>query len=148
VSRESEGWWKQLKRLEAEKEKLPKIETWEIDQIENWERYLIEQAENLRGLLDADYREAPMDYYLAHDLAEFAHLKNEHSTKETEWALKKVEVLGLMRQRQPSFKSIVYAEQELRGIQDDIAQIEQRQQSCKRQLFERSRRIEKEIGGG
>ena len=104
---------------------------------------MIEQAENLRYLLNEDYRETPMDYYLAYHLAEFAHLKNLHSTKETEWALKKVEVLGLMRQGQSSFNSIVYREQELRGIQDDIAQIEQRQQSCKRQLFERSRRIKK-----
>jgi hypothetical protein len=45
VSKASEGYWKRLEKLKTEKEKLPKINTWDIDTIPNWEQYLIEQAE-------------------------------------------------------------------------------------------------------
>ena len=82
VSRASEGYWKRLEILKTEKEKLPKIDTWDIDTIPNWEQYLIERAKSLRGLINMTRyagdaiktRDVPMDYYFAHALAEFAQL--------------------------------------------------------------------------
>jgi hypothetical protein len=39
-----------------------------------------------------------MGYYLAHSLADFAHLQNDIARKETEWTITKIDVAGLMRQ--------------------------------------------------
>lgn len=52
VSKASEGYWKRLEILKAEKERLPKIDPWHVTTIPNWEQYLIEQAESLRDLID------------------------------------------------------------------------------------------------
>jgi hypothetical protein len=141
VEKASEQYWERLRTLKAEKKKLPKIETWHIDTIPDWEQYLIKEGENLRGLLNDVWLrrvdpQVPMDYYLAHSLAELAHLKNDIATKETEWTIKKIEVTGLMRQ-QASFSSIIDGERELRWIENEIAEIEQRLQSIKREIWER-----------
>lgn len=86
VNRASDQYWKRLRTLETEKERLPKIKTWEIDTIPDWEQYLIKEGENLRGLIKEvthqDSSGVPMDYYLAHSLAEFAHLKNDIARKD------------------------------------------------------------------
>jgi hypothetical protein len=142
VSKASEGYWKHLKSLEAEKEKLPKINTWDIDTIPNWEQYLIEQAQSLRGLIETshDTRSVPMDYHLAHALAEFAHLQKDRALKETEWAIKRIEVLGLMRHRQLDFKSVVQGEQELRDMENQIAALEQRLPPGEREIWEAFKR--------
>jgi hypothetical protein len=142
VSRETDGYWKHLKRLKTEKEKLPRINTWDIGTIPNWEQYLIEQAESLRGLIDTehDIRAVPMDYNLAYALADFAHLQKDLAVKETEWAIKRIEVLGAMRQRQFSFKSIVEGEQELREIENQIAAMEERLPTSKYEIWEEFKR--------
>jgi hypothetical protein len=89
VNKASEGYCKRLEKLKTEKERLPKIDTWDIDTIQNWEQYLIEQAESLRDLIDTTIyagdiisaRDVPMDYYFAHALAELAHLQKRPSPK-------------------------------------------------------------------
>jgi hypothetical protein len=100
---------------------------------------LINEGERLRGLINEvthqDTRDVSMDYYLAHSLADFAHLKNDIATKEAEWAIKKIEVAGLTCQRQVSFKSIINGERELRGIETEIAEMEQRLQSVRHKLL-------------
>ena len=52
VSKASEGYWKRLEILKAEKERLPKIDPRDVTTIPNWEQYLIEQAKSLRDLID------------------------------------------------------------------------------------------------
>jgi hypothetical protein len=144
VRKASEEYWKRLKSLQTAKKKLPRIDTWEIATIQNWEKYLIEEAEQFWGLLNevthCDSRDVPTDYYLAHSLAEFAHLKNDLATKETEWAVKRIEVLGLTRQRQISFKPIVDGERELRWMDNELAGMEQRLQTLRHQIVEAVKR--------
>jgi hypothetical protein len=150
VSRASEEYWKRLEILKTEKEKLPKIDTWDIDTIPNWEQYLIERAKSLRGLINMTRyagdaiktRDVPMDYYFAHALAEFAHLQTDLRLTETEWAIKRIEVLGSMRKRWFDFKSIIGGERELREVEKQIAAMEEKLPTCEHEIheaFERAR---------
>jgi hypothetical protein len=130
ADRQSEGYWKRLKRLEAEKEKLPKINTWDIGTVPNWDQYVIEQGETLRDLLDRMFtyssaQDLPMNFDLAYALAEYAHQENALETKSTEWEIKRIEVLGLMRKREFSFKCIVDGERELHELEKQVAVIEE-----------------------
>jgi hypothetical protein len=142
ADRESEEYWKRLKRLKAQKERLPKINTFTIP---NWEAYLVEQAENLRDVLGRvvhdGARDVPMDYSLAHALAEFAHYQNNLEAKSTEWEIKRIEVLCLMRKREFSFKSTVDGEQELRELEKQIATIEEQIRKCGHNIWVEYHRI-------
>jgi hypothetical protein len=71
-------------------------------------------------------RDVPMDYYFAHALAEFPHLRKDLRLRETEWAIKRIEVLGSTRKRWFDFKSIVEGEQELRELEKQITVMEEK----------------------
>jgi hypothetical protein len=150
ADRESEGYWKRLKRLEAENEKLPKMETWDIATIPNWDQYVIEQGENLRDLLGRMFtyssaQEVPMNYELAYELAEYAHQKNALEAKSTEWELKRIEVLGLMRKREFSFKAIVDGEQELHELEKQVAVIEEQLRNSRNKIWVEYDRIKARV---
>lgn len=77
-----------------------------------------------------------MDYSLAHALAELAHLQKNLRLRETERAIKRIEVLGSMRKRWFDFVSIIGAEQELRELEKQITALEEKLPACKREIYE------------
>jgi hypothetical protein len=58
------------------------------------------------------------------------------SVKETEWAIKKIEVLGSMRKREIGLQTIVEEERDLREIEREIEEIRERVPTHARQMFE------------
>jgi predicted nucleic acid-binding Zn-ribbon protein len=111
---------------------------------------VIEQGENLRDLLGRMFtyssaQDVPMNYDLAYALAEYAHQKNALETKSTEWEIKRIEVLGLMRKRDFSFKSTVDGEQELRDLEKQVAVIEEQLRECGRKIWVEYDRIKARV---
>ena len=72
---------------------------------------------------------------------QIACLRPDFEAKSTEWEIKRVEILGLMRKRDSSFKSTVDAEQELRELEKQIAEIEDRLRKCQREIWIEYNRI-------
>lgn len=149
VSKASEWYREHLKKLETEKKQLPRTDLWEISTNLDWEQYLIEHAESLRGLIaqaygdtpdtvfvERDVKDVPLDYNLAHALAQFACLQKDLSIKATEWAVKKIEVLGSMRKRRPNLQTIAEDERELREIEREIEKMRERLPALKHNVWE------------
>jgi hypothetical protein len=149
VNESSDGIRKRREQLENEKRELPRIDLWEISGNRNWEPALIAGAEKLRHLIsdafgnnpdshfvDNEAREVPMDYYLAHELAALAHLKTDLNIKEADWAIKKTELLGAMRKRQPSLSAMVCDEFDLREIEREIEKMRRALPASERKVWE------------
>jgi hypothetical protein len=133
IERASGSEQKYLEQLVHKKELLPRIDLWAISENKNWQRDLITEAEKLRGLIAKHHSdhpggymterwsdEVPMDYGLAHSLAEVAQLEADLGIKQVEWRIKKIGIIGQMRKRQPDLAAVAYGEQELEELQQDI----------------------------
>ena len=86
-----------------------------------------------------------MDYELAYALAEYAHQKNALEAKSREWELKRIEVLGLMRKREFSFKAIVDGEQELHELEKQAAVIEEQLRNSRNKIWVEYDRIKARV---
>lgn len=84
-----------------------------------------------------------MDYQLAHDLAEFAHLTKQFHLKELEWLIKKTEWLGAMRKREINLGIIASEELGLRDLEREIDEVRGRLRAAKKSLLESFRRARK-----
>jgi hypothetical protein len=127
---------KHLEKLEHQKQLLPRMDLWEISANRRWETDLIAGAEKLRGLILQRHGNHPdghwtaksvdavkMDYGLAHSLVELAHMEVKQSIMTVEWRIKKIEMLGEMRKRQPNLTSVAYGEQELNDLDQERRRI-------------------------
>lgn len=148
VTNAAEGLRKRLDQIKTEKNELPQINLWAIDRNRNWEQDLITGAENLRHLITdlsrhpdshVDWqaaKEVPMDYRLAHAWATLAHLQKDLAIKEVEWVIKKTELLGATRKREPSLSSIASDELELRDIERELEAMREELPAAQRDAWE------------
>jgi hypothetical protein len=150
TSREVQWYIKRRDQIEAEKQELPEIDLWAINaNSKNWEQDLIAGAQKLRNLIVEAYgdtpdtvfvsqeaQKVPMTYELAHDLADLAHLTKELGLKETEWQIKKIELLGAMRKRQTRFDIMASEEFELRALERQIDETRSRGPTVKKAVLE------------
>lgn len=123
-------------KLLIEKRLLPGLELWDIA-AGNWEEQLIDKAEKLRPLAEEAYGyspdtwtfmqhadQMPMTFNYAHALANFASANKDINIKNTDWSIKKIEALALLRKRNVRLSEIVEAERELKQIERDIERLE------------------------
>jgi hypothetical protein len=149
VRKASRSYREHLQKLERERKELPQIDPFEISSNRDWQQQLMAKAENLRHLVEEAYgstpdtpyvsREAykmPMSYDLAHALASFALLRKDVAIKSTEWRIKKVELLGLMRKRQAKLDTIAELDHDLQEIQQDLEDLEGGIPRAERQVWE------------
>ena len=126
-----------IEKLTNEKRQLPAIDLWAISSNQSWEAQLIGKSEALRSLAEEAYGygpdtynfaqhadRMPMTYDYAHALADFAHNRMDLSIKSSEWNIKKIQLLGMMRKRHVDLSSIADVEGELREIELKRANLE------------------------
>jgi len=130
------GEQKHLETLERQKQLLPRLGTWAIATNSRWESDVIAGAEKLRGLILQRHGDHPdghltaksvdevkMNYDLAFSLVEVAQMEAQRSVKTVEWRIKKIEMLGEMRKRQPNLSAVAYGEQELNDLDQERRQM-------------------------
>lgn len=123
-------------KLLTEKKQLPGMELWDIA-AGNWEAQLIAKAEQLRPLAEEAYgyspdtwnfmqhaHRIPMTFNYAHALAGFATTQMDINIKTTEWKIKRVVLLGLMKKQRTDFAEVAYSELELKELEREIGRLE------------------------
>lgn len=148
VKKALEPYRRHLDRLVDEKRQLPQTDLWTISSTSNWEEQLIKRAEVLRSLIEDIHGSSPdshhvslqaarvpMTYDLAHALVTLANLRKDVSIKRTEWSIKKIEILGLVRKRELQYANAAESEQDLQDIQEELAKLEIGKQGAERDLM-------------
>lgn len=142
------SYHRHLEKLQDEKSALPRTDLWAISSMPDWEQQLIAKSEALRRLIEDAHgntpdsyfvsqqaERVPMTYELAHALATLASTKKEIAIRRTEWAIRKIEVLGLLQKRATDFSRIADGEQELLDLQKEMGELESRLGPAKQELF-------------